>query len=139
MLHVPKQRRALNTEISVYYQNVRSLRTKINTLISNLPLYSHDVFIFAETCFNDDFHFQELGFYSCNIFRFDRCCDSSNFSRGCGVLIATASWMRATKVYTNVFNIEHLVVKCSLDSVDYIFCTFYLPPHSNIVLYIAMS
>lgn len=58
--------------LSGYYQNVRGLRTNLNTLRFNIPLFDVDYFVFTETWLSVDINDAELDFDRYNVFRTDR-------------------------------------------------------------------
>lgn len=58
--------------ISVFYQNVRGLRTKLNLLRYSTFIFDYDILIFTETWLNNCFCSSELGLVNLNIFRSDR-------------------------------------------------------------------
>lgn len=72
---------------TLYYQNVRGLRTKTNTLQKALSSCDYDVIAFTETWLRDDILDSELSLdYS--FYRKDRNQNTSDLQRGGGVLIA---------------------------------------------------
>jgi len=77
-----------NTKLCGYYQNVRGLRTKINVIKCSVSSFFYDYIILSETWLNEEFNDNELGFSQYNIFRCDRNINTSNLSRGGGVLCA---------------------------------------------------
>jgi len=72
----------------LYYQNVRSLRTKLNSLHTNFILLSHDILILTETWLTSDISDAELGLLGYKIFGYNRCKDTSDELRGGGTSIA---------------------------------------------------
>ncbi|KAJ8723720.1 hypothetical protein PYW07_007700 [Mythimna separata] len=74
--------------INIYYQNVRGLRSKINSLYRNISMNSYDVVIFTETWLVDDISNSELFDGRYLVWRRDRDYCRTAQTRGGGVLIA---------------------------------------------------
>lgn len=55
-----------------YYQNVRGLRTKLDTLRQNIPTLNYDVYCLTETWLYDQIFSPELGFTNYDVYRLDR-------------------------------------------------------------------
>ncbi|XP_043464467.1 uncharacterized protein LOC122499932 [Leptopilina heterotoma] len=102
-LHLP-------SDLSIYYQNVRGVRTKLTQLTQCIPFIDYDIIVFTETWLNESFNTKELGFQNYNVFRSDRCLNSSDSLRGGGVLIATSCVLRASIISTTITNIEHIFI-----------------------------
>lgn len=75
-------------ELNIYYQNVRGLRSKTNSLFRNISMNSYDVIIFTETWLVDDIHNSELFDSRYLVWRRDREYSRTAQKRGGGVLIA---------------------------------------------------
>jgi len=92
--------------LKTYYQNVRGLRTKLNTLRCNFILFdSYDIIILTETWLTPNIDNAELGFVGYHIFRFDRNSHTSSSTRGGGVLIAIKSNLKASLILNNCLNV----------------------------------
>jgi len=77
------------SNLNIYYQNVRGLRTKLVNLRSFLPLFlSYDILILTETWLIPNIPDSELSLFGYQIFRLDRNIQNSPHSRGGGVFIA---------------------------------------------------
>lgn len=85
------------TGISIYYQNVRGLRTKTNTFRRNVALCNSDVIAITETWLVDGIYDSELFDDRYSVFRQDRRYDLTHQSRGGGVLIATHKRLTTTE------------------------------------------
>jgi hypothetical protein len=83
------------TRLHIYYQNVRSLRTKQFELSSNVCSTDYNILCLTETWLNDVCYDHNLFRDSYTGFRSDRA--SVNNARGGGVLIALSSRVRACK------------------------------------------
>jgi hypothetical protein len=77
-----------NNCLNLYYQNVRSLRTKLNSLHTNFILLSRDILILTETWLTSYISDAELGLLGYKIFGCNRCKDTSDELRGGGISIA---------------------------------------------------
>lgn len=90
------------SETSLYYQNVRGLRTKTNTLFQNSTSMQHcDIFALTETWLQNDINNEEL--FDCNsfdVFRRDRNTVAAHAVRGGGVLLAVRKELSAIPVDT---------------------------------------
>lgn len=73
-----------NNSIQLYglFQNVRSLRTKLDVLRQNEALFTLDLNVFAETYLNDDYYLAEMDSSNSNIYRCDRDYLNCGVSRG---------------------------------------------------------
>ncbi|XP_055622923.1 uncharacterized protein LOC129766419 [Toxorhynchites rutilus septentrionalis] len=123
--------------LSVYYQNVRGLRTKIVQLRLLLSSCDYDVLVFTETWLRADIDSAEISpnytFYRC-----DRNAISSQYSRGGGVLIAVKTHLNCEIV--PMLNCEHLeqVAVCIRRQFRCLYLVvIYLPPNSCADLYSA--
>lgn len=74
--------------INIYYQNVRGLRSKTNSLYRNVCMNSYDVIIFTETWLVDSISNSELFDGRYLVWRRDRDYCRTAQTRGGGVLIA---------------------------------------------------
>nr|CAI5831034.1 unnamed protein product [Callosobruchus analis] len=75
--------------ISVYYQNVGGMKTKIPSLSKSVACCDYGVLVFTETWWNKSISCQELGLSDYDVFRVDRDCTTSDKERGGGVMIAS--------------------------------------------------
>lgn len=126
----------INSHLSGYYQNVRGLRTKLNLLKCSIPSSTHDFIIFTETWLNNTFFDNELSFTQHNVFRCDRTETSSPHSRGGGVVVAIKKTFNSTLLNIDTLNVEQVFVKVIVGDLLIIFCAVYLPPNSDLQLYL---
>ena len=120
---------------TVYYQNVRGLRTKTNDLLLALSHCDYDVIALTETWLNESFRNTELA-QNYTIYRCDRNAQTSRFTRGGGVMIAVKNGLQSTAVcVSGCDQLEQAIVRISLSSLDVIVCSIYLPPNSEAGLY----
>ena len=122
---------SLNSNLKIYYQNVRGIRTKLFDLRCSVPMFlSYDIIILTETWLSPDITDGELGFNSFKIFRLDRNPNNSFHSRGGGVLIAVNSEIISNPVFSINSNVEHLFALLSVHSSSILIGATYLPPSS---------
>lgn len=79
------------SQIKLYYQNVRGLRTKSAEIYSSAHTVDYDIIVLTETWLNQAHHSAEYFDSTFNVFRKDRAETGSSLNRGGGVLIATKS------------------------------------------------
>ncbi|XP_055542517.1 uncharacterized protein LOC129728126 [Wyeomyia smithii] len=78
------------TNVSMYYQNVRGLKTKIDDIFLATNDCNYDVIMLTETGLNDSILSPQLFGSAFNVFRYDRSPMNSNKRSFGGVLIAVA-------------------------------------------------
>ena len=123
--------------ISVYYQNVRGLRTKIAQLRLLLTNCEYDILIFTETWLRADIESDEISsdyvFYRC-----DRSELTSHHSRGGGVLISVKKSLKCEHVLLeNCDELEQVAVRIKNKFRSLYIVAIYLPPNSRAELYSA--
>lgn len=121
--------------LSVYYQNVRGLRTKTSDLKLGLSSCDYDVVVLTETWLRPDIIDAELtSDYS--LFRCDRSESTSNLSRGGGVLVAVKLSLHCTEVsLTDCRQLEQVAVCVKLPNRSLHIFGIYLRPNSDPALY----
>ncbi|XP_062706730.1 uncharacterized protein LOC134287803 isoform X2 [Aedes albopictus] len=126
-----------NAFLSIYYQNVRGLRTKTTDLKLRLSSSDYDVIIFTETWLRPDINDSELtSDYS--IFRCDRSAATSDLSRGGGVLVAVKCGLQCSAVsLVDCEHLEQVAVRVRLPNRSLYVCNVYLRPCSEAALYSA--
>lgn len=124
--------------LSVYYQNVRGLRTKLHYLLENVPLFEYDIIILTETWLSSGFHDSELHFDGFDIYRRDRSPNTSVYCRGGGVLVATKKHL-VSQLLPSSPDIEQLIVLLECRSRNLLICTAYIPPRSPVEAYVSFS
>lgn len=77
-----------DNRFSIYYQNVRGLRTKSHEFLRNILCNNYDVVCIAESWLNTNFHNSEYFDSRYEVYRCDRNVMVSGYERGGGVLIA---------------------------------------------------
>lgn len=86
-------------DLSVYYQNVRGLKTKTGEFLSNILSRDIDVIVLTETWLNDSIHCGELFDKSYTVYRADRDLSRTVKLDGGGCLIAVKSKYYACRIY----------------------------------------
>lgn len=81
--------------LRIYYQNVRGLRTKIDSLFLAVTEADYDVIVLTETWLDDRIYSTQLFGTLYTVFRADRSILNSQRSRGGGVLIAVSTKLNA--------------------------------------------
>lgn len=84
--------------LSVYYQNVRGLRTKTNEFLSNIMLRDIDVIVLSEMFLNDGVFTSELFDKRYIVYRVDRDLKLINKLDGGGCLIAVKSTLHSSRI-----------------------------------------
>lgn len=92
---------ANNSAINLYYQNVRGMRTKTNTLYRNQMHVNFDIICLSETWLLPGIYDAELFDSRYNVYRCDRDYDARGDTRGGGVLIAVNCSLSVSSV-TNI-------------------------------------
>lgn len=115
--------------ISVYYQNVRGLRTKVDEFFLAATESNYDVIIITETWLNDQFYSQQLFGDRYTVYRKDRNSDTSTKKRGGGVLIAVTNRLSSALPAILIDqSVEHLWVNIFVNSCVVAIGAIYLPP-----------
>ncbi len=123
------------SELELFYQNVRGLRTKITELNEGILSNTYDVIVLTETWLHPGIHSGELFDDRYVIYRKDRDYEGLNQERGGGVLIAI-KWdifsERVLSLETDDKCKEDLWVKLRLNNnIEILLGTFYFPPNTN--------
>lgn len=101
--------------LRIYYQNVRSLRSKADDILTATCEADHDVIVLTETWLNDQFHSAQFFGNHYTVYRKDRCAVSTGKSRGGGVLIAVSNRLISDVAPIVTDDLEHLwiTLQCS--------------------------
>ncbi|KAL0870278.1 hypothetical protein ABMA27_005303 [Loxostege sticticalis] len=86
------------TELNIYYQNIRGMRTKTNVILQNIMLCSYDVIVLTETWLNSSIFDNEFIDSRYRVYRRDRSVLSSSKLDGGGVLIAVSKYIQSSRV-----------------------------------------
>ncbi|XP_062714186.1 uncharacterized protein LOC134290967 [Aedes albopictus] len=118
-------------QLTVYYQNVRGLRTKTSTLLLKLSSCDFDVIVFTETWLHADIENAELA-SNYTIYRCDRNPRTSQLRRGGGVLIAVKSELNCKAVrLVDCESLEQTAVEIMLSYHSIFVCSVYIRPVSH--------
>lgn len=119
--------------MSIAYQNVRGLRTKLTTLYTNSFNIDQQILVFTETWLNDNFLNTEILCNKFNIFRRDR----GNETTGGGVLIAISCNLPSELLVTDTpHDIEFIAVSIKMNGHRIFITCLYIPPSSPQAVYI---
>lgn len=93
-------------EYSFYYQNVRGLRSKINTFSLNLMASNFDIIALTETNLQPSINTSELFPDTFNVYRCDRDLEATGKQGGGGVLMAVSKNILSTRLNNLQININ---------------------------------
>lgn len=124
-------------KLTVYYQNVRGLRSKLRELRTNVHLVDFDLFAFTETNLTTSHFVTELGFQNFTVFRCDRSVSTSRKSSGGGVLLAVSHSIPCSQISSNINTIEQVFIRLSLGRLRCVVGLVYIPPASSVDTYSA--
>lgn len=125
--------------LSIYYQNCRGIRTKLNTLYINILSHAYDIIILTETWLTPDISDSEFIDSRYTVFRHDRDRAVSNKKDGGGVLIAIFKELIPSSLTLSPPLIlpEHQIVKVPLYGCkNLLVCVTYIPPSTSEEIYI---
>ena len=129
------QRQVSSAPLTIYYQNVRGLRTKTNQLYLSLSSSDYDVIAFSETWLNGKILNSELS-SEYNIYRADRNPGTSGLERGGGVLIGVKKRFHPKPVHLQGDErLEQIAVRIPLSGKTLFVCCVYIPPNSEASIY----
>lgn len=121
---------------SLYYQNVRGIRTKSNQFFENVLTNEYDVICLTETWLNRNFNSAEYFPREYDVFRADRDYDTLSVKYGGGVLIALRKVFQARRRRDLEVYAESVWVEVSTtDQIKLLIGTFYYPPRYSSVLF----
>lgn len=128
---------SVSLKMSIFYQNLNRIRSKLVELRSNIPLESYDAFALTETNLTSSFFNGELGFCDSTVFRCDRSSLTSSRSSGGGVLLAVNSRFSCSQVSLNDVSVEQIFVRVSYGprSKHCIIGVVYIPPDAPLQYY----
>lgn len=127
--------------LSIYYQNVRGLNTKVSLFYRSASLGEYDVIILSETWLHQNVSNDELFMSKYSVYRKDRNFAGTNTSRGGGVLIAVESSILSTLVDldhlypNNLIGIDLVCVKLSFPKKTLYIFGVYVPPGMQDLIY----
>jgi hypothetical protein len=104
--------------------------TKLLNFKCNVSQFNFAYLILTETWLTKIFYDNELGLFNYNIYRSDRCSNSSNCNRGGGVLNGVRKDISSHLILISETNVEQIFVKFSIGAFCYVVGGVYIPPHS---------
>lgn len=120
-----------DSKLSIYYQNCRGIRSKLNTLYLNVLSHTYDVIILTETWLTPEISDNEFIDHRYLVFRCDRNRVLTNKKDGGGVLIAVSKELKPTCLsFSPPLTLpEHVLVKIpSINNAYHLICAVYIPP-----------
>lgn len=122
--------------ITVYYQNVRGLRTKCDELLRSANMCDHDIIALSETWLHNDIGNLELFSDDYAVYRMDRRYSELNCARGGGVLIAARRTHQCSNVSCETIAAYDAIWICiNFSGSRVLICCVYFPPHSRVNAY----
>lgn len=123
------------TIVSLYYQNINSLKGKLKEFYLNTLACDFDIIALAETCLDYSVNDREFFDAKFDVIRCDRSQLTSTKTRGGGVLIATKPELSAERIDLFHDNIEGVCVRLKLKHRLCYICCIYIPPSSSLSVY----
>lgn len=123
--------------LSIYYQNVRGLNTKLNILYNSLTASSYDILALSETWLDSNIENSEIVHENYVLFRSDRDKAATNRSRGGGVMLAVRSSLNAVNLnlknssFRELSFIDIVGVKIVLNHYHFYVFALYIPPNMS--------
>ena len=123
-------------DLTIYYQNTRSLCNKITDLSLNISLSSHsiDVLIFTETWLSSSIADTELLLNGYIVYRHDRSPQMSNFKGDGETLIAVRNLIEVVERIID-FDIKQVFLRLKCGEEKMLLGVMYLPSKSPLVKY----
>lgn len=132
-------------KVSIYYQNCRGLRTKLNTLYANILSECYDIIILSETWLVPQISDDEFIDSRYSVFRCDRDRQATGKMDGGGVLVGIRRELQASRYSLSDKTNDLLmptVVDCVLLKVasskcgkQHLICGLYIPPNQACATY----
>ncbi|XP_058811040.1 uncharacterized protein LOC131675929 [Topomyia yanbarensis] len=121
--------RAASNNLRIYYQNVRGLRSKIDTFFLAVSEAEYDIIVLTETWLNEQIYSAQLFGHQYAVFRTDRSHLNSRKTRGGGVLVAVSLKLNSYIDPATISNtLEQLWVIVDLPQNTLSIGVIYLPP-----------
>lgn len=123
--------------LSIYYQNIRGLRTKTDDFYTSVQNSEYDIISLTETWLEDSIYDSELFGSEYKVFRADRDQAATGKSRGGGVLSAIMGNCKASGISTEspLTNLDISCVKLMSDVKSFLLITLYIPPAQTMSVY----
>lgn len=117
------------SELSIYYQNVRGLRTKTNSFLLSLASTTFDIIVLTETWLDSDINDSELFDCRYTVYRCDRNKQITGKTTGGGVLVAVHKKHKSQQIQLEVA-IDMVTVKINARGRNLILIGIYFPPRT---------
>lgn len=127
-----KQKSAFVMKCSVFYQNVRGLRTKADTCYNNVAVSDYDIISLSETWLNSSFSSSDYFPPAYTVFRRDRNYEGMSANFGGGVLIAVKKHLQVVRRFDLEFSDESVWVEITFADSNLLIGTFYFPPSLDV-------
>lgn len=115
------------SNITIYYQNARSIRGKLIELQLTSLSCNYDVIVITESWLNESVMDAEILNDNYVIYRRDRCTSDSSKHEGGGVLIAVLKSLNSTRKFELESLHEDIWVQISSNNNKINICAIYLP------------
>ncbi|KAJ8708432.1 hypothetical protein PYW07_010557 [Mythimna separata] len=135
----------INKNITIYYQNCRGIRTKLQQLLTNILMNTYEVIILTETWLTPEIYDSEFIDQRYSVYRCDRDRTATNKKDGGGVLIAILRTLKPSELSFSLFqhrdlscnHIEHVMVELpsSVNTKRHIVSAAYIPPKTSSLVY----
>lgn len=138
-------------KVSIYYQNCRGLRTKLNTLYTNILSECYDIIILSETWLVPQICNEEFIDSRYCVYRCDRDRLATGKLDGGGVLVAIRRELQATRYSLSFLQktasitsdshipvvVDYVIVKVnsSKSGMHHLVCGLYIPPNHSFTVY----
>lgn len=118
-----------------FYQNCSGIGTKLESFKCNVALFNYIFVCLIETWLSNSFHDNKLGLNNYIVFRCDRNCLTSTYSRAGDFLIAIRKDVQCVLLPYVINNVEHVFVKFHVYNTTFVLCSLYIPPYSPVIVY----
>lgn len=122
---------AKQDNVSIYYQNVRGLKSKTHLLYENILACNYDIIILTETWLDSTVYDREVCDDRYRVFRQER-----SGRRGGGVLAALKQPCTVISSEGKSISWDGLILKTKMYGYIWYICIVYIPPSSNIAKYL---
>ena len=121
---------------TVYYQNVRGLRTKTNQLLMGSLSCDYEVVALTETWLNSDFASAEFFSSAYTVYRRDRMYEELDCQRGGGVLIAVSNSVQSSLISTTIkAYYDDIWIELRTPNATFIIACVYFAPNLGVHIY----
>lgn len=129
----------LNDDLYLYYQNIHSIRGKLDEVRNAIINSYYDIIMLTETWLDKDLSDAELDFVGYRIFRCDRSHYTSHQVKGGGTMIAIRDNFKCKLVNSLDDEIEQVWVLLRLKNRELLLGTIYIAPDFNREFYLSIA